>query len=210
MEKLIELELSEFLDELAANSPAPGGGSVAALSGALGAALASMVCTLTIGKEQYEDVEDTIKQLHKKSETIRKTLTQLIDTDTEAFNEVMKAFKLPKNTEQQKEERKQIIQQAYKTAANVPLETARICLKVLDIADKIADIGNQNSITDAAIAAIMAHAGVQAAVLNVKINLGSIKDPSFVESAKKEIKSLKKKAKDKTTEILEKISQKLS
>ncbi len=207
MEKLVSLGITEFLDELASKSPAPGGGSVAALSGALGAALTSMVCNLTIGKEKYQDFEETITLLLKKSETIRKTLTQLIDKDTEAFNEVMKAFKLPKDTTQQKEERKEIIQQAFKTAASIPLETARACLKVLDLTQVVAEKGNQNSISDAAVAALMAHAGVQSAVLNVKINLSSIKDETFVNSTKKEINKIKLKSKEKTYSILDTVSE---
>ena len=209
MDKLVEMDITEFLDELASSSPAPGGGSVAALAGALGAALSTMVCNLTIGKDQYEEVQKDMTLIMKKSETIRKTLMQLIDKDTEAFNEVMKAFKLPKGTDKQKEERSQVIQQAFKTAASVPLETARVCLKVLDIAQAVAEKGNQNSITDAGVSALTAHAGVQAAILNVKINLQSIKDETFIETVKHELKDMKKKAKDKTTTILEHVSASL-
>ena len=117
MSKLVDMNINEFLDELASNSPAPGGGSVAALSGALGTALSSMVCNLTIGKEKYEDVQDEIKDALEKSEQVRMQLTELIDKDTEAFNDVMKAFRMPKETEEQKERRRQAIQEGYITAA---------------------------------------------------------------------------------------------
>ncbi|MCK5112283.1 MAG: glutamate formimidoyltransferase, partial [Thermoplasmatales archaeon] len=184
---LASMKINNFLNELASSSPAPGGGSVAALSGALGTALSSMVCNLTIGKEKYEDVQDEIKNTLEKSERIRKQLTELIDKDTEAFNDVMKAFKMPKETEEQKEKRKQAIQKGYKTAAKVPLETAKACEKILDIAMVVAEKGNKNSITDAAVSALMAQAGVKSAILNIKINLGSIKDDEFVERISFEI-----------------------
>ncbi|MCK5261644.1 MAG: glutamate formimidoyltransferase [Thermoplasmatales archaeon] len=199
---LASMKINNFLNELASSSPAPGGGSVAALSGALGTALSSMVYNLTIGKEKYEDVQDEIKNTLEKSERIRKQLTELIDKDTEAFNDVMKAFKMPKETEEQKEKRKQAIQKGYKTAAKVPLETAKACEKILDIAMVVAEKGNKNSITDAAVSALMAQAGVKSAILNIKINLGSIKDDEFVERISFEIDELQKNADDKANEIM--------
>ncbi|EMR74962.1 methenyl tetrahydrofolate cyclohydrolase [Thermoplasmatales archaeon SCGC AB-540-F20] len=202
MSKLVDMNINEFLDELASNSPAPGGGSVAALSGALGTALSSMVCNLTIGKERYEDVQDEIKDALEKSEQVRMQLTELIDKDTEAFNDVMKAFRMPKETEEQKERRRQAIQEGYITAAKVPLETAKTCEKILDVAIIVAEKGNKNSITDAAVSALMAQAGAKSAILNVKINLGSIKDDEFVERISFEIDELQKNADDKTNEIM--------
>jgi len=191
-----------FLSETASSSPAPGGGSVAALSGALGTALSSMVCNLTIGKEKYKDVEDEIKKVLTKSEKLRKELTILIDEDTEAFNDVIKAFKMPKETDEQKKKRSNAIQEGYKTAAAVPLKTAETCEQILDIAVVLAKIGNQNSITDAAVSALMAKAGVESAILNVRINLGSIKDEAFVEKISKELIDLEKSTERKTEEIL--------
>jgi len=199
---LVSMKIGGFLSELASDSPAPGGGSVAALAGSLGAALSSMVCNLTIGKEKYADVQLEIKDTLKKSEQLRKELIKLIDKDTEAFNDVMKAFKMPKETEEQKEKRKQAIQKGYKTAAKVPLETAKTCEKILDIAMVVAEKGNKNSITDAAVSALMAQAGVKSAILNIKINLGSIKDDEFVERISFEIDELQKNADDKTNEIM--------
>ena len=199
---LVSMKIGGFLSELASDSPAPGGGSVAALAGSLGASLSSMVCNLTIGKEKYADVQLEIKDTLKKSEQLRKELIKLIDEDTEAFNDVMKAFKMPKETEEQKEKRKQAIQKGYKTAAKVPLETAKVCEKILDIAMVVAKKGNKNSITDAAVSALMAQAGVKSAILNVKINLGSIKDDEFVERISFEIDELQKNAEDKANEIM--------
>ena len=206
---LASMKVNGFLSELASSSPAPGGGSVAALSGSLGAALSSMVCNLTVGKEKYADVQDEIKEGLKKSEQLRKKLTKLIDEDTEAFNDVMKAFKMPKETEEQKKKRSAAIQEGYKTAAAVPLETANTCEKILDVAMVVAKKGNQNSITDSAVSALMAQAGVEAAILNIKINLGSIKDETFVKKISSEIDKLQKNTVKKTEEIMKIVYSKM-
>lgn len=191
-----------FLDEVASSSPAPGGGSVAALSGALGAALSSMVCNLTRGKQGYEKVQDEIREILEKSEGLRKDLTDLIDKDTDAFNEVMKALKMPKETENQKEQRRNAMQTAFKQAAEVPLETARKCVEILDVAHIVAVKGNKSSISDAAVSALMAQTGVQAAMLNVRINLSSIKDTEYVAQVSTELHELLQNAMQKSSEIL--------
>ena len=206
---LVSMKLSSFISELASSSPAPGGGSVAALSGALGAALASMVCNLTVGKEKYLKFQNEIKEVLKKSESLRKDLTKLIDKDTQAFNDLMKAFKLPKETEKQMEVRSKAIQEGYKIAAGVPLETAETSQEILDLAKVVAEKGNQNSITDAAISAIMAKAGVDAAILNVKINLKSIKDENFVNNINAQLNELQKNTNEKTEEILKIVNSKI-
>jgi formiminotetrahydrofolate cyclodeaminase len=202
MTKVVKMNIKMFLDELASNSPAPGGGSVAALSGALGAALSSMVCHLTIGKQGYEPVQDEILEMLHKSEELRKHLTDLIDKDTEAFNEVITAMNLPKETEEQKHQRQQVMQTALKHAADIPMETARTCVQVMDIARVIAEKGNKNSISDAAVSVLMAQAGVQAAMLNVRINLSSIKDTDYVQKISTELHELLQNAMEKTAAIL--------
>jgi formiminotetrahydrofolate cyclodeaminase len=202
MTKLVKMNIKMFLDELASNSPAPGGGSVAALSGALGAALSSMVCNLTIGKQGYEKVQDEILEILHKSEELRKHLTDLIDKDTEAFNEVMSALKMPRETEEQKEHRQQVMQTAFKHAADIPLETARTCVQIMDIARVVAEKGNKKSISDAAVSVLMAQAGVQAAMLNVRINLSSIKDTEYVQKVSTELHELLQNAMEKTAAIL--------
>jgi glutamate formiminotransferase/formiminotetrahydrofolate cyclodeaminase len=206
---LVNLTIKEFLSELASNSPAPGGGSVAALSGALGAALSSMVCNLTIGKEKYIDSQDEIKKVLNKGERLRKKLTKLIDKDTEAFNDLMKAFKMPKENEEQKNIRSKAIQEGYRLAANVPFETAKTCEEILDITFIVTKKGNQSSITDAVMSAIMAKVGVEGAILNVKINLGSIKDEKFVKNINIQIEKLQKNASNKTAEILKIVNSKI-
>ncbi len=202
MRTLVNMKVQAFLDELASESPAPGGGSVAALAGALGAALSSMVCNLTIGKEAYQGVQEDIKVALKESELLRRQLTELIDKDTEAFNTVMAAVKLQKETDEQKQHRRQALQAAYKDASCVPLRTARLCNLVLSVAQIVAQKGNKNSITDAAAAALLARAGAETALLNVRINLGSIKDIEFVQKTASEVEVLQQKTREKAAVIL--------
>jgi len=202
MTKLVKQNIKMFLDEVASNSPAPGGGSVAALAGALGAALTSMVCNLTKAKQGYESVQDEIAEALEKSEELRKDLTDLVDEDTDAFNEVMKALKMPKETEDQKEQRRNAMQAAFKQAAEVPLQTARKCVQILDVAYIVAEKGNKNSVSDAAVSALMAQTGVQAAMLNVRINLSSIKDTEYTQQVTTELHELLQIAMQKSTEIL--------
>ncbi len=206
---LASMTICDFLSELASKSPAPGGGSVAALSGALGAALSSMVCNLTIGKDSYKNVEDDMGESLKKSEQLRKELTILIDEDTEAFTDVIRAFKMPKETDSQKQKRSHAIQEGYKTAAQVPLQTAKTCEQILDVAQIVAEKGNQQSITDAAVSALMAKAGVQAALLNVKINLGSIKDEKFTKQLMQELDVIERQTETKTQKILDIVNGKM-
>lgn len=202
MTKLVKQNIKMFLDELASSSPAPGGGSVAALAGALGAALTSMVCNLTKTKQGYETVQDKIAEVLERSEALRKDLTELIDKDTEAFNEVMTALKMPKETEEQKSQRRDALQSAFKQAAEVPLETARKCLQILDVAQIAAENGNKNSISDAGVSALMAQTGVQAAMLNVRVNLTSIKDTEYVQQVTTELHEILQTAMEKSATIL--------
>ncbi len=198
---LASSSISSFLSELASSSPAPGGGSVAALSGSLAAALDRMVCQLTLGKKKYENVQEEISSINNDVKKLQKRLTTLIDEDTDAFNDVMAAFKMPKDTEEQKKKRSDAIQEGYKKAAIVPLETARTAQKVLQLTTDVAKKGNTNSITDAGVAALLGYAAVHAAALNVEINLGSIKDETFVNKMKKELQSLRNESENKKDSI---------
>jgi len=182
--------LKMFLDELASSSPAPGGGSVAALSGALGAALTSMVCNLTIGKKKYADVEADMKKIVSQSEELRNTFTVLVDKDTFAFNKVMEAFGLPKDTDPQKALRSAAIREATKEATLVPLEVMKHCIDALALAQEVASRGNVNSISDAGVSALMLHAACESAALNVRINLNSLDDSDFVGWKTDEVASL--------------------
>ena len=207
---LTEKTIAKFLDELASNSPAPGGGSVAALSGALGAALTTMVCNLTIGKKKYVDIEAEMKSVVRQSEHLRQTFTALIDRDTNAFNKVMEAFGLPKESEQQKALRSAAIEAATKEAALVPLEVMKHVIDALALAEVVADKGNVNSASDAGVSALMLHAAAEGAALNVQINLGGIKDTDFVGWKTDEVASLVKTSRMNTEEILDIVRKKIS
>lgn len=187
---LVSSTLDGFLSELASNSPAPGGGSVAALSGALGASLIEMVCQLTVGKEKYKDNWDEMAEIIRKCSVERKRLTELIDEDTNAFNDVMQAFRMPKGTDEEKALRSEAIQKGYRKAIDTPVETAQRCLKLMEMAIPVAERGNPNSITDAGVGSDMAASGLEGAVLNIRINLGSIKDQDYVNVKNGEIEEM--------------------
>ena len=168
-----------FLDRLAASSPEPGGGSVAAMTGALGAGLVSMVASLTVGKGKYAGVQDEIQSLLATSERVRSDLQDLVQRDTEVYGAVSEAMKLPRDTDEQKTERDEKMQAALKEAARVPLTIAEQSLKVAELSLTAADIGNVNAVSDAGVAVLLADAAAQSAALNVKINMGWISDEEF-------------------------------
>jgi formiminotetrahydrofolate cyclodeaminase len=183
--------LKPFLDELASASPAPGGGSVAALSGALGSALTSMVCRLTVGKKKYAAVEEEMKKILFQAEELREQFTVLIEKDAAAFNKVMEAYSLPKDSEPQKALRNAAIREATKEATLVPLQVMKHCIDALALVQTVAASGNANSISDAGVAALMLHAAVEGAALNVRINLKGIEDTEFVGWKSEELSSLR-------------------
>ncbi len=187
---LTEKPVTTFLDELSSSAPAPGGGSVAALSGALGAALVSMVCNLTMGKKKYADVQEDIEALLEKSEALRKELTDLLEEDVKAYTAYSKAAKMPRQTEEQKAERATAMQEALKGATDVPLRIAEAAVKVMDLCMPAAEKGNVWAVSDAGVAVLMAEAALRGAALNVLINLGSLKDAEFVTERRAKLDSL--------------------
>ncbi|MBM4464638.1 MAG: cyclodeaminase/cyclohydrolase family protein [Chloroflexi bacterium] len=187
---LTEKPVTTFLDELASSAPAPGGGSVAALSGALGAALISMVCNLTVGKEKYADVQGDIEALLEKSEALRKELTDLLEEDVEAYTAYSKAAKMPRGTEEEKAERAQAMQEALQVATDVPLRIAEAAVKVMELCRPAAEKGNVWAVSDAGVAVLMAEAALRSAALNVLINLGSLKDKEFAAQKRAKLDSL--------------------
>jgi formiminotetrahydrofolate cyclodeaminase len=201
--------IDEFLDDLASSSPAPGGGSVAALSGALGAALTSMVASLTIGKKKYVDVEADMKKVLREAENLRAIFTSLVERDTQAFNKVMEAFGLPKETEDQKALRSAAIDEATREATLVPLEVMKHCIDALAIAREVASKGNRNSISDAGVSALMLHAACEGAALNVKINLSGLSDTDFVGWKSEEVESLLKTSRSMLEETQEIVAEKM-
>lgn len=206
---LIDKKVSNFLDELASNSPTPGGGSVAALAGALGAALISMVGNLTIGKKKYEDVEEDIKKIISSSEKLRYELSQLIEEDVMAFNNFMATYKMPKETEDEKKIRAEKIQESLIEAAKVPLTVAYKCLDVLSLSKEVAEKGNINVISDAGVAVLMAQAALESAILNVKINLRMIKDEKARTELSSSIKEILLKEKGQKEKVLEIVDSKI-
>ena len=179
--------LQVYLDDAAANKPAPGGGSVSACAGALGAALVSMVCNLTRGREKFADVEAEIVAIVEASEAARHRLEQLLQEDTTAYNGVIAAYKMPKETAEDQAARSQAVQDGLIVAADVPLEICRVAVEVCRLSKVAAGIGNPQAVTDAGIGAILGEAAVVGAALNVRINLGSIKDEAYVAKAAAEI-----------------------
>ncbi|OQB28163.1 MAG: Methenyltetrahydrofolate cyclohydrolase [Chloroflexi bacterium ADurb.Bin180] len=177
---LIDKPLNAFLDELASSAPAPGGGSAAALAGAVGAALVSMVANLTLGKKDYVNVQDDIQRLLKESEALRCKCQELLDADVAAYSEVSQVSKMPRDTDEQKATRSAAMQAALKNATAVPMELAQVCVDVLRLCPEATAKGNVRAVSDVGVAALMAEAGLRAAALNVLINLGSIKDEVFV------------------------------
>lgn len=174
--KLIDMTVADYLDLLKSNAPAPGGGSVSALSAAQGIGLVLMVTDLTIGKEKYAEYEDDCKKAKAEAEKVLKQLTAGIDEDTEAFNKVSAAYKLPKDTEEQKSARTDAIREANMGATEVPFRTMQICLEGIRIAGSIVGRSNPNASSDLGVAALNLLAGLKGAWLNVKINLPGIKD----------------------------------
>lgn len=175
----IDQPLRHFMDKLASKSPEPGGGSVAALTGSLGAALVSMVSNLTLGKEKYKDVQPQIDALLKESEKLRADMQDLIQKDTEAYGALSEVYKMPKTSDAEKAARTAKMQEALKKACQVPFEIGLKSLEVAKLAERAADIGNVAAVSDAGVAVLLAQACVQSAALNVKINVNSIKDDAF-------------------------------
>ncbi|NLY66001.1 MAG: cyclodeaminase/cyclohydrolase family protein [Tissierellia bacterium] len=190
----IEKSLKEYIDSVASKEPTPGGGSVAALAGSLGAALTAMVGCLTIGRKIYEELDEEVKEVMDKNfkelyNSIER-LNGIVDEDTKAFDKVMEALKMPKETEEEKKARSEAIQEGYKVALEVPLRCAEECYQVLKLSRVFADHGNVNAITDVGVGALLAAAAVESAILNVKINLKSIKDAEFKKKIEERIEFL--------------------
>ncbi len=178
---LQDLTLKQFLEKTAGNEPVPGGGSVSALNGAIASSLAQMLANLTIGKKNYVDVEDEMKEKVSKFEEYRTHFLNDIDRDSDAYNLVFGAYKLPKETDEEKSLRSEKIQEATKIAALVPMEIAERGLDMLDLIVETTRKGNKNAVTDGCVAMMACRTAVLGALLNVRINLGGLKDAGFVQ-----------------------------
>jgi formiminotetrahydrofolate cyclodeaminase len=190
MTEIKNKSIQSFLNELASKSATPGGGSVSALLGAQSAALTSMVCNLTIGKPKYSEVEIEMQAVLFKSENLREILTGLIKADIDVFDQLMLAYGLPKDTDDEKELRAEVIQRVLKAATEVPLDCARACAEAIELSRCAANIGNLGAISDAGAAVMVGYSGLKIAALNVYINTGNIKDKQFVDHKLAELSSI--------------------
>lgn len=172
--------IGAFLEELSSDAPAPGGGSVAALSGALAASLVSMVCNLTIGKEKFAEGEQEVKAVLGKALALREELTRAVDEDIEAYQQVIACYRLAKRTADEKAARKERIQTALKHANEVPYRIATACYRVLELNRRLPQLGNPNAISDVAVSVHLAEAALQSALYNVDINCSLIADKGYV------------------------------
>ena len=193
---LTERPLEQFLEELASHHPTPGGGSVAALMGAMAAALISMVARLTLGKRGYEAVESEMEALLGKADSIRDRLREAMEADVRAFNEVMAAYRLPKG-----EARAKALEEALLHATEVPLACARLAAEVIALSQQAAEKGNKNLLADAQMAALAAFAALKGSVLNVRINAKGLRDPAFAERVLQEVETLLQEAEPKVKAV---------
>ena len=208
-ETMIAKSLRQFSNEVSTDSPAPGGGSVAALSGALAASLSAMVANLTHGKSEYEHVWPLMEEVACQAQGCKDFFLDSVDEDTEAFHRVMDAHRLPKKTEEEKRDRSTAIEETTKEAARVPLTVMEKALETLALAKEVALKGNVNSVSDAGVSAIAAKAALDGAALNVLINLGSIGDQEFVKDCRNKVARIQKTAVPLTEEILAAVSEKV-
>ncbi|MDR1978332.1 MAG: cyclodeaminase/cyclohydrolase family protein [Synergistaceae bacterium] len=176
---LIEMTIKNFTEKLSSDAPAPGGGSAAALSGALGAALVSMVCNLTLGKPKYAEHEPLVGKTLASANDLKTRLLDAIQRDTDAFDAVMAAFGMPKETDEEKNARAVSVQSAYKAAIASPEATAECCLAVMKLAESLVGKSNVNAVSDLSVGATQAYAGLKGAMANVRINLPVVKDAAY-------------------------------
>lgn len=202
---LINLDLKAFLKKTASGSPVPGGGSIAALSASIAASLTEMVANLTTSKKGYEIYEKEMNKIANQAGRFRNQFLDAVDRDSSAYEMVINAYKLPKETNEQVVKRKESIQHALKNAAIVPLEVAGQTFEMMHLINSVIENGNKNAVTDAAVSAMMARTAILSALLNVKINLSSIKDSAFVETTKHQVEKLEDGAIAKEKEMLSKV-----
>jgi glutamate formiminotransferase/formiminotetrahydrofolate cyclodeaminase len=206
---LVSMKVNDFVDEVSRESPAPGGGSIAALAGSLGAALASMVSNLSIGKRGTDQVEDDLKPVADKCQEIKAALVKAVDDDTNAFNAYMDALRLPGKTDSEKKIKHKALQEGLKEAVAVPLHTARLSAEVIGLAEIAVEKGNINSVTDAGVGAHIAFSGVKGGIFNVLINLKDIDDPDFVKEMKETCSGLENKSKKDLDRVMKNVDQKI-
>ena len=207
---LKDLNIVEFADETASNSPAPGGGSIAALNASMAASLLAMVAGLTVGKKKYMDVSERMEELQTELNKYKDEFVEGIDRDANSFNGVMDAMKLPKETDEEKELRSEKIQEGYKAAIEVPLVLGTKVTELYDYARELAEKGNSNAITDVAVALLNIKAAVEGAFLNVIINLNSLKNQDYRRELEEKMDSVRKIVDKNHEEIMKIVDEKLA
>jgi glutamate formiminotransferase / formiminotetrahydrofolate cyclodeaminase len=207
--KLIDLTLTQFKDETASESPAPGGGSISAYVGSMGAALGTMVANLSAHKRGWDDRWEEFSNWAEKGKYYHSALLNCVDEDTDAFNQIMAAFGLPKSSEQEKTERKNAIQAATKNAIEIPLKVMQLAHDSLEVMKAMAEIGNPNSVSDAGVGALCARTAVEGAYLNVKINAAGFSDTNYLEEVLSRAEELANSSKEREIAILKIVHEKI-
>ncbi len=207
--KLVSMTLTEFADETASESPAPGGGSISAYVGSLGISLATMVANLSSHKKGWDDRWEEFSNWADKGQTIKDQLLSLVDKDTAAFNKIMSAFSLPKGTEEEKTIRKQAIQDATKFAIEIPFKVMQLSYESMEIIKAMAEFGNPNSVSDAGVGALCGRSAVMGAFMNVRINASGFDDKNFVNDIITKGKEIETKTMELETEILKIVNEKI-
>lgn len=198
-----------FLDELAGKASTPGGGSAAAVMGAMGAALVSMVAHFTVGKKGYEDADQEMREMLKSSEALRERLMAMIKADVDAFDQVMAAYGMPRDTDADKAARTEAIQAALKSAADVPLACARLSAEVIRLTARAAARGNKNVISDAGVAVLAAEAALRSAALNVDVNVKAIKDAAFADDRRRQLAEILEGTREFTEDVYRLVKERL-
>jgi formiminotetrahydrofolate cyclodeaminase len=187
---LVKLTVQDFIEQLASANPTPGGGSASALAGAMAAAMVEMACNLTVGREKFRDVEADLQVVLARASELREQLLAAVDADTDAYDQVSQAYKLPKTTDQEKAARTQAIQKALQYATRVPLKVALASMETSQLAQIALEKSNPNVASDARVARVLADAAREGATANVEINLGSITDQDFIATIQEELEGL--------------------
>jgi len=209
-EPKVEVTLTQFLDAVSEGNATPGGGSVSALAGTLGSALVEMVVNLTLGKKSFEAHEAELKRIGAEAHAHREALAAAIAQDIDAYQEVMKAYLLPKTNEEERRKRQEEIQKSLKKAADPPLFTAATCLKVMKLCQEVVEKGNPNALSDAAVGALLVDAALWGGMFNVLINLSALEDKKYVQQMKKELKRLTVEAEKIKTQIMSRVKEKIN
>lgn len=205
----VDAPLRKYIEDASSGTPTPGGGSVAALVGALGTAMASMASSFTIGNEKFKNVEPEVRMILGKCNEGREELLNMMNEDVKCYSCVTEAYSLPKSTDNEKKERTEAIQEALKKAVDIPLKVLHSCLKVLEEIRRLADITNPNLISDVGVAALLTNAALLGGKLNVDINIASIKDETLVKKVGMEATNLELKAQTLLNETMKIVKSKI-